>query len=192
MNLKNNKNLYLITVLYLVLPFINIHFALLGIVCMAIPITLLLKTKSNIFCRHYCARSSMLNKLKFVKKNQKKRKIPKIIGSGKLREYTHIYFIISIIFMLVTTIMVVIGRNQAMEMIRLFILIPIGQPFQLLQIESTPWVIHLAYRMYSMILSTVVIGVVLGYLYAPRTWCAICPITTFTKEYQHHLSKKNK
>jgi len=38
------------------------------------------------------------------------------------------------------------------------------------------WVVHLGFRVYSMMFTTTIIGLLLGYLYRARTWCAICPM----------------
>jgi len=52
---------------------------------------------------------------------------------------------------------------------------------QLLSISSIPnWVVHLSFRIYSMMFTTTVIGMVLGFMYRPRIWCTICPVNTIS------------
>ncbi|HSP48324.1 MAG TPA: 4Fe-4S binding protein, partial [Clostridiaceae bacterium] len=41
-----------------------------------------------------------------------------------------------------------------------------------------PWITHLAFRLYSMTLTSTVIGLIMGALYRPRTWCSVCPVNT--------------
>lgn len=181
--LKNNRLLFLITVSFLLLGFVNIHFALLGFICMAIPIILLVKTNKKTYCQGYCPRANMYQKLKHVKSNKRVRRMPKWMMGKNARDVVFGYFILSLTIMVMTTIMVVIGRNMPMLNVRLFIVIPLGPLPQLITFKSIPWLIHLSYRMYSMILSTTLLGLLLGVLYQPRSWCVVCPITSVSDMY---------
>jgi len=58
-NLKNHKYLFVITLLYFALGFVNIHFALLGFVCMFVPLILLFKNKKKTWCQGYCPRAGL-------------------------------------------------------------------------------------------------------------------------------------
>jgi len=42
------------------------------------------------------------------------------------------------------------------------------------------WAVHLGFRVYSMMFTTIIIGLLLGYLYRARTWCGICPMGTLS------------
>ena len=71
---------------------------------------------------------------------------------------------------------------EAMEKVRFMIAfqLPWNMP-QLLNISSIPdWAVHLSFRIYSMMFTTTVIGLVLGLLYSPRIWCTICPVNTIS------------
>lgn len=113
--MRNHKILFTFTVLFFVLGFINIHFSLLGIICMTLPIILLLRTRKKTWCQGYCPRASLYTTL------------------GKSKRWKSL---------------------------------------------STPWLTHLSYRFYSMMMTTTLIGLVLAMVYKPRTWCTICPIAT--------------
>lgn len=78
--------------------------------------------------------------------------------------------------------MVFKGRINAMETVRFMIAfqLPWNMP-QLLNINFIPsWAIHLSFRVYSMMFTTTVIGLLLGFLYKPRTWCTVCPVNTIS------------
>lgn len=45
--MRNHKYLFLITISFFLLGFVNIHFSLLAIVCMTLPIILLLKDRKK-------------------------------------------------------------------------------------------------------------------------------------------------
>ncbi len=150
---------------------------------MSIPLILLVKTNKKTHCQGYCPRANMYQKLKHIKSNNKVRRMPKWMMSKQAKDVVFGYFLVSLSIMIITTIMVVIGRTQPMLSVRLFIVIPVGPLPQLFEIESLPWLIHLSYRMYSMILSTTLLGLMLGVLYQPRSWCVVCPITSVSDMY---------
>jgi len=51
----------------------------------------------------------------------------------------------------------------------------------LLDIGVVPgWVVHLGFRAYSMMVTTTIIGLLVGYLYRPKSWCVICPMGTLS------------
>jgi len=88
-----------------------------------------------------------------------------------------------------STIMVLLGRMAPMEMIRFMIAfeLPWEMP-QLIDVPNVPtWAVHLSFRIYSMMFTTTIIGLLLGYLYQPRTWCTICPVNTIS----NHIIKQN-
>ena len=57
--MRNHKLLFLFTITFFVLGFVNIHFSLLGIICMTLPIILLLKDRKKTWCQSYCPRASL-------------------------------------------------------------------------------------------------------------------------------------
>jgi polyferredoxin len=87
-----------------------------------------------------------------------------------------------------STIRVARGIMLPVEKVRFLIVIFL--PWKLPQLlalgQAYGWVIHLSYRIYSMMFTTTVIGLLLGFLFMPRTWCTVCPINTLSE-----LSLKN-
>ncbi len=53
---------WILMVLFFILSFIKIYFALLGLVCMAAPLYHTAKGKGKINCSHYCPRGSLFGK----------------------------------------------------------------------------------------------------------------------------------
>ena len=45
--MKNNQFLFLLVLIYFALGFVNIHFAILGLVCMTLPFILLFKNRKK-------------------------------------------------------------------------------------------------------------------------------------------------
>lgn len=57
--MRNHKYLFLITISFFLLGFVNIHFSLLAIFCMTFPIILLLRDRKKTWCQGYCPRASL-------------------------------------------------------------------------------------------------------------------------------------
>lgn len=179
--MKNNKYLFVITLSYFILGIINIHFALLGLVCMALPIILLLKNRKKIWCQGYCPRASLYNTC--GKTTAKwSGKTPMFFIKGPMKWMMLTYFGISLTMIILSTINVAGGKPPS-EFLRFFMVFPLPKLPQLFNVTSQDWVLHLSYRFYSMMLTTTTIGFVLALLYKPRTWCTICPIATISDVY---------
>ena len=177
--MRNHKYLFLITVTFFFVGFINIHFSLLAMVCMTLPILLLLRDRKKTWCQGYCPRASLYTTCGKIKK-QPGRKTPQFFIKGNMKWIMLAYFAISLTFILVSTFGVARGMRSPMYFLRFLLIIPI--PFKLPQlfdiINIAPWMTHLSYRFYSMMMTTTALGFVLAIIYKPRTWCTICPIAT--------------
>ncbi|MHB8131804.1 MAG: hypothetical protein ACYDEX_22760 [Mobilitalea sp.] len=90
------------------------------------------------------------------------------------------YLGFNLTFILMSTLMVGMGVRPAMDYIRILVIfrIPFQMPQLIDHIEVTPWLTHVSYRLYSMMITTTILGLLLALIYKPRTWCTICPIAT--------------
>ncbi len=181
--------LFIITILYFALAFVHILFALLAIVCMTFPFILIAKTKQKTWCHNYCPRASLTNQTGKIHKHW--RKLPLMFTDGYLRKVLLWYFGLNLLFIIGSTARIATGAMEAMDYIRLFIAIPLPGPLpQIIQLpqQLPPWLIHLSYRLYSMMLSSTLLGIALSIIYRPRAWCTICPVGTLSNT----LVKKRK
>lgn len=190
-NLKNNKYLFIITLIYFVLGFVNIHFALLGFICMLLPLYLLVKTNKKTYCQGYCPRANLYTKAgKTTSKTS--RKTPMFFIKGNMKWIVLAYFGISLIFITLSTIRVAAGSMMPLDQLRYLIVFRI--PFKIVQIfefnNVLSWITHLSYRFYSMMMTTTTLGLFLALVYKPRTWCTICPISTISDVYLNNSKKQ--
>jgi hypothetical protein len=148
---------------------------------MTLPIIILLRTRKKTWCQGYCPRASLYTTVGKYKKWSSKN-TPLYFIKGNMKWIMLFYFGISLTFILFTTIGVANGNRPAMNYLRYFMVIPIPVSIpQLLDlIEVAPWVSHLSYRFYSMMMTTTTLGMILALIYKPRTWCTICPIATMS------------
>lgn len=175
------KHSYFFTLIFFSLGFFNIFFGWLGFFCLILPFIFIAKDKKNSWCQSYCPRANLLSTVlkPFSKVN---RVIPQWLLSGKGKSIMMVYFSLNMFMILMSTLMVFMDRREPLDKIRL--LIAFQLPWDIPQLLHFPglsdWIIHLSFRMYSMMLTTTIIGLVLGTLYRPRTWCTICPMATLT------------
>jgi hypothetical protein len=179
---KNWTNkLYIFTILLFTLGFLNMIFAWLGFACMTIPFFLLARDKKKTWCQGYCPRANLFTTL-FQGRSLTGKAAPKWLIGKKAKTIVLIYFSFNLFILFMSTMMVIRGRMDAMEKVRFMIAfqLPWNMP-QLLDIGFIPnWVVHLSFRVYSMMLTSTVLGLILGWMYRPRTWCAICPVNTIS------------
>lgn len=180
-NLKNIQNqLFWITILFFVLGFINISFSIIGLICFALPFVQYYKYKDKVWCKYYCPRAGYFSMI--ISKINLGLNVPKSLTNSRARKIVAYYFAVNLFFVTMSTIMVSIGRIPPIEQIRFLIVFPLPVKLpQLLAFDVAAPFIHLGYRVFSMMFTSIVIGSILGILYKPKTWCTICPITYFTK-----------
>lgn len=178
--MKNIQNqLFGFTILFFLMTFIHIAFALLGIACFILPFIQYKLYKDKVWCKYYCPRAGFFNKI--VKPINMGLKTPQWLMNNRFKKGVVSYFTINILFATMSTIMVTLGRIDPIDQIRFLIVfgLPIELP-QLIELALHPSLLHVSYRIYSMMFTSVIIGSLMGILFKPRTWCAICPIQTLT------------
>ncbi len=101
--LKNNKYLYLITLTYFLLGLIDVHFGLLGIICMIIPFYLLFLNNKKTYCQGYCPRASLLSEFGRRFNVIERKTVPRHFHKGDLRWYIFGYFTLNLVFIIMST-----------------------------------------------------------------------------------------
>ncbi|MFV0424987.1 MAG: 4Fe-4S binding protein [Bacilli bacterium] len=166
---------YLLPLVFVILSLININFALLGILCMIAPFYTLSKYKNRTFCQKACPRGKLLSKMTEI---SLKNKTPKIFSNKYIRNSFFIYFIVGFILVIISTILVATNKQEPFYQTSILLFIKVPTTPQLVTFEFNTILTHLSYKLFSMLLTTILIGITLGLIYRPRTWCSICPITT--------------
>lgn len=189
---KNWTNyLYIITISFFTLGFFNIIFAWLGLICMILPFILLARDKKKTWCQNYCPRASLFYTL-FKGRLLTGKTGPNWLIRGNAKWVMLGYFSINLFILTMSTVMVFKGIREPLEKIRFLLAfqIPWDIP-QILNLGTMPdWVVHLSFRIYSMMFTTTVLGLMLSWIFKPRTWCTICPINTISDISLKNLNKK--
>jgi len=178
--MKNQTSyLFIITIIFFTLGFFNIIFAWLGFLCILLPFVLLAKNKKKTWCQSYCPRASLYTIL-FKGRSLTGTSGPNWLIKGGVKWVMLGYFSLNLFVIFMSSFMVFMGKRLPLEKIRFLMVFqfPWDIP-QLLNIGLFPdWAVHLSFRMYSMMLTTTILGLLLGLFFMPRTWCTICPINT--------------
>lgn len=180
--MKNKKYLFIITIAYFALGLVNIHFALLGLICMGIPIYILFRYRKKTWCQKYCPRASLCTTVGKVKP-YKHITTPKFLAKGSMKWIMLAYFSFNMIVMIFSTVMVATGKAAPFDHVRLLFVLKLPEIPQLFTLHISGWLLHLSYRFFSMMMTTTLLGLILALIYRPRTWCAICPISTVSNAY---------
>lgn len=193
---QNRKNymdkLFVLTILFFLMGMINISLSILGFLCMILPFVLFFYAKEKLWCNFYCPRAGLFTKV--LSKVSQNKKVPKWLTGERIKKAVLIYYGINMFLAVMSSIMVARGRADAMEYVRFFIFfkLPFNLP-QLIYLSLSPPVAHVSYRIYSIMFTSIVIGLGFGLMYKPRTWCVICPIQTLTSiDISKKKSKNNK
>lgn len=185
--------LFVITITFFTLGFFNIIFAWLGFLCMLLPFVLLAKDKKKTWCQKYCPRASLYTVL-FKGRSLTGKAGPNWLIRGRVKWVMLGYFIVNLFVIFMSTFMVITGRRLPLEKVRFLMAFqfPWDIP-QLLNFGPLPdWAVHLSFRMYSMMLTTTILGLLLALLFMPRTWCTVCPINTVSDMALNKSPKKTK
>lgn len=175
------KYSYIFTITFFILGFFNIIFAWLGFFCLIMPFIFAAKDKKNSWCQNYCPRANLFTKL-FRNINLTGKPTPKFLSKGGGKWVMLTYFSFNFLLIILSTLMVFLDKREPLEKIRFLIAfqLPWDIPQLLNVVIFSDWGVHLGYRVYSMMFTTVIIGLLLGLLFKPRTWCTICPMGTLT------------
>jgi len=174
------KYSYLFTISFFILGIFNIIFAWIGFLCLIMPFVFVIKDNRRTWCQSFCPRSNLLTRLSA--RIGAHRKAPKWLINGTGKRVMLIYFSINMLMICFSTLMVYLDNRDPLEKIRFLMAfqLPWNMP-NLLNIGFMPdWAVHLGFRVYSMMFTTTIIGLIISNIFKSKTWCAICPMGTLS------------
>ena len=173
-------NLWLWSVIYFSLGFVNILFALLGLISFCLPLLFAIFGGNKLFCNRYCDRGQLLrffgSQLGFSRRHD----IPQWMHSNGFRFGFMIFFFAMFGGILYTSWMVYLETTSLKEVITLFWCIEFPRSGAATTLVS-PAVAQFAFGLYSLMLTSEFIALAAMFYYRPRTWCAFCPMGTLTQ-----------
>lgn len=173
--------LWIFSTFYLVMGFLNILFAWVGLLCFFIPIVIAISGGGKSYCNKYCGRGQLFQLLGNRFGLSRHQNIPSWIRSKWFRYGFLIFFFAMFINMLIGTYMVFSGAGSLKQLVTLLWTFKLPWNWAYHGTDVAPWVVQFAFGFYSVMLTSTVLGVITMILFKPRSWCVYCPMGTMTQ-----------
>lgn len=182
--------LWVFSAFYILMGFVNILFAWVGLLCFFIPLLISIIKGSKAYCNKYCGRGQLFVLLGNQLGLSRKKDIPAWMRSKAFRYGFLIFFFGMFFNMLYVTYLVFAGAGDLRQVVTL--LWTFKLPWNWAYTASiTPWAAQFAFGFYSVMLTSTVLGLVTMLLFKPRSWCVYCPMGTMTQLICKAKSRKN-
>ena len=185
----NNKNktkkwydyLWIFSTVYLILGFVNILFAWLGLLCFFIPLLISIFGGSKAYCNRYCGRGQLFSLLGGRFGLSRNKDIPSWMRSKLFRYGFLVFFFVMFFQMLFVTGLVFAGAREMSEVVTLLWTIKLPGHWAYHGTLFSTGVAQFAFGFYSVMLTSTVLGLLTMVLFKPRSWCVYCPMGTMTQ-----------
>lgn len=172
--------LWLWSIAFFVLGFFNILFAWLGMVDFFLPLLLAVFGGSKFFCNHLCGRGQLFSLL--GKRGCSRQKpTPRWLSSRVFRYGFLVFFLVMFGNMVFQTYLVGAGAASLQEAVQLFWSFRLPWSWAYSASAVPDWVAQFSFGFYSIMLTSLLLGLLAMVLFRPRSWCAFCPMGTMTQ-----------
>ena len=173
--------LWIWTIVYFALGFFNILFAWLGMIDFLVPLGFAVFGGNKWFCNHLCGRGQLSMKLGGGLKCSRNKPTPSWMYSKWFRYGFLAFFLAMFGNMLFQTWLVGSGASSLREAVKLFwtFRVPWGWAYTAGLVPD--WAAQFSFGFYSLMLTSLLIGLIVMALFQPRTWCTFCPMGTMTQ-----------
>lgn len=173
--------LWIWTIIYFALGFFNILFAWLGMIDFLLPLFFAIIGGNKFFCNHLCGRGQLYKVLGENCKCSMNKLTPRWMCSKWFRYGFLVFFLTMFGNMVYQTYLVAGGAQNLREAIKLFwtIRVPWGWTYSVG--TTADWIAQFSFGFYSLMLTSLLIGLIVMVFFKPRTWCTFCPMGTMTQ-----------
>lgn len=172
--------LWIANLIYLILGFVNILFAWLGLFCFLFPILISVCKGTKGWYNKYCGRGQMFQLIGGKFGLSRKKDIPKWMKS-KWFKYGFLIFFFAMFFqMLWVTYLVFAGVRELQPVVTLIWTFKVPWEWAYYGDFLHSGVSQFAFGFYSVMLTSTILGLITMILFKPRSWCVYCPMGTMT------------
>ena len=172
--------LWIFSTVYLILGFLNILFAWLGLICFVTPLAISLIKGNKAYCNKYCGRGQLFSILGGRFGLSRKKDMPRFMVSPWFRYGFLIFFLTMFGTMLWNTYLVFAGADLK-QFVTLFWTFKVPWHWAYHGTLFSPGVAQFAFGFYSIMLTSTLLGFITMVLFKPRSWCVYCPMGTMTQ-----------
>lgn len=176
-----NDYLWIASTVYLILGFVNIMFAWLGLICFLVPLGISIFKGNKAYCNSFCGRGQLFDLLGNQLKLSRKKDMPGFFKSKWFRYGFLIFFLTMFGNMILTTFLVFDGAKNLKEVVTLLWTFKLPWHFAYHGTIIADWVAQFAFGFYSVMLTSTILGMVTMVFFKPRSWCVYCPMGTMTQ-----------
>ncbi|MBQ5676944.1 MAG: 4Fe-4S binding protein [Lachnospiraceae bacterium] len=176
-----NDYLWIASTVYLILGFVNIMFAWLGLICFLVPLGISIFKGNKAYCNSFCGRGQLFDLLGNQLKLSRKKDMPGFLKSKWFRYGFLIFFLTMFGNMILTTFLVFDGAKNLKEVVTLLWTFKLPWHFAYHGTIIADWVAQFAFGFYSVMLTSTILGMVTMVFFKPRSWCVYCPMGTMTQ-----------
>ncbi len=173
--------LWIFSSIYLILGFINILFAWVGLICFFVPLIISIVKGNKTYCNKYCGRGQLFEVLGNKLKLSRRKDIPTFLRAKWFRYGFLIFFLTMFVNMLFITYLVFAGNKGLKEVVTLLWTFKLPWNWAYTENIVAPWIAQFAFGFYSVMLTSSVMGIITMVLFKPRSWCVYCPMGTMTQ-----------
>ncbi|MCI8414382.1 MAG: 4Fe-4S binding protein [Ruminiclostridium sp.] len=161
--------------------FFNILFAWLGMIDFFLPLALAIFGGNKFFCNHLCGRGQLFLKLGAGLKCSRNRPTPKWMYSTWFRYGFLLFFLTMFGNMVFQTYLVGAGASSLREAVQFFWTFRVPWDWAYSAGLTHDWVAQFSFGFYSLMLTSLILGLIVMVLFKPRSWCVLCPMGTMTQ-----------
>ena len=173
--------LWIFSTIYLLLGFVNILFAWLGLICFITPLAIYIIKGNKGYCNRYCGRGQLFSMLGGRFGLSRKKDMPRWMVSPCFRYGFLTFFMIMFGLMLWNTYLVFADVKSLKQVITLFWTFKVPWNWAYHGTLFSAGVAQFAFGFYSIMLTSTLLGLLTMVLFKPRSWCVYCPMGTMTQ-----------
>ena len=173
--------LWIFSTIYLILGFVNILFAWLGLICFITPLAISIIKGNKGYCNRYCGRGQLFSMLGGRFGLSRKKDMPRWMVSPWFRYGFLTFFMIMFGLMLWNTYLVFADVKSLKQVITLFWTFKVPWNWAYHGTLFSTGVAQFAFGFYSIMLTSTLLGLLTMVLFKPRSWCVYCPMGTMTQ-----------
>lgn len=136
---------------------------------------------NKFFCNHLCGRGQLFTLLGGRFGLSRGKPAPRWMSSKPFRYGFLTFFMAMFGNMLFQTYLVGAGASSLREAIKLFWTFRVPWDWAYTAGTVPAWVAQFSFGFYSLMLTSLLIGLIVMVLYRPRTWCSFCPMGCMTQ-----------
>ena len=173
--------LWIWSIVYFALGFFNILFAWLGMIDFLLPLLFAIFCGNKFFCNSLCGRGQLFTLLPKKLKCSRNKPAPSWVSSPGFRYGFLAFFMIMFTNVVYQTWRVFGGAASLKQVVKLFWTFKVPWQWAYTAGSAPDWVAQFSFGFYSLMLTSLLIGLIVMVLYRPRTWCSFCPMGSMTQ-----------